>query len=195
MNSPSPVRPKRFVLAITGASGALYSRRLLEMLLDTGAQVHLVVSDPGRRLLAEEMEGRDLLDGLPAARIIQHNAKDTGAPIASGSFLCDGMVVAPCTGHTLAAVAAGLGDTLVHRAAQVMLKERRKLVLLHREMPLSLIDIRNMEAVTLAGAIVAPANPGFYTHPQTIADLVDFVCARVMDLLGETGHGVKRWAQ
>ncbi len=184
---------KRYVLAITGASGALYARRLLEMLLASGAQVHLVVSEPGRRLLAEEMAGRDLLDGLPLDRITSHNAKDTGAPIASGSFLCDGMVIAPCTSHTLAAVANGLGDNLVHRAAAVCLKERRKLILLHREMPLSLIDIRNMEQVTLAGAVVAPANPGFYTEPKTIDDLVDFVCARVMDLLGETGHAVKRW--
>lgn len=191
MNAKIP--PKRYVLAVTGASGALYSRRLLEMLLATGAQVHLVVSEPGRRLLAEEMAGRDLLDGLPTERIVQHNAKDTGAPIASGSFLCDGMVVAPCTSHTLGAIASGLGDNLVHRAAQVMLKERRKLILLHREMPLSLIDIRNMETLTLAGAVVAPANPGFYTHPRTVDDLVDFVCARVMDLLGETAHGVKRW--
>ncbi len=184
---------KRYILAITGASGALYARRLLEMMLRTGADIHLVVSDPGRRLLAEEMGGHDLLEGLPAERIIAHNVKDTGAAIASGSFLCDGMVIVPCTSHTLASVANGFGDNLVHRAAAVCLKERRKLVLLHREMPLSLIDIRNMEQATLAGAIVAPANPGFYTEPKTIDDLVNFVCARVMDLLGEPGHGVKRW--
>lgn len=184
--------PKRIVVGITGASGAAYAQRLVQLLVAAGVETHLVVSPLGQRLLHDElgMEGVDLpaLAGLapgdPAlSRLTLHNYRDVGAPIASGSFRHDGMIVAPCSSNTLSAVATGSSQNLLHRAAHVTLKERRRLVLLHREMPLSLVDIRNMEAATQAGAIVAPASPGFYMLPQTIADLVDFVVARVLDLV------------
>ena len=133
--------------------------------------------------------------GPGGGSVTLHNNRDIGAAIASGSFLHDGMIVAPCSSHTLAAVATGLGDNLLTRAAAVTLKERRRLVLLHRESPLTLIDIQNMERATLAGAIVCPANPGFYMLPKTIEDLVDFVAARALDLLG-VEHGLSgRWGE
>jgi len=190
----------RIVVAITGASGAVYAQRCVGLLLDAGVRVHLVVSPLGQRLLHDElgMEGLDLtaLAGRdPGDRIVVHNFRDVGAPIASGSFRHDGMLVIPCSSNSLAAIAQGLSQNLVHRAAHVTLKERRRLVLVHRETPLSLVDIRNMQAATEAGAVVAPANPGFYLLPRTIEELVDFVVARCLDLLA-IEHGLDvRWGE
>ncbi|MCG3178774.1 MAG: Flavin prenyltransferase UbiX [Phycisphaerae bacterium] len=181
-------------MAITGASGAPYATRLLQLLLGAGVEVHLVISAPGRRLLAEEAGVAEaspaaLAPGCDASRLIIHPCQDIGAAIASGSFLTDGMVICPCSSNTLAAVAGGLGDNLITRAAQVTLKERRRLVLVPRETPLSPIEIENMHRLSQAGAILCPACPGFYLKPTRVSDLVDFVVGKVLDLLG-VAHGL-----
>ncbi|MFI4860738.1 MAG: UbiX family flavin prenyltransferase [Phycisphaerales bacterium JB063] len=207
--STTPPRLRRLVIAITGASGACYARRLIQLVVAQGIDTHLVISPLGQRLLHDELglEGMGgtqgnlaalagLPDGSPTpTNLTLHAYRDVGASIASGSFQHDGMVVVPCSSNTLGCIASGMAQNLVHRAAHVTLKERRKLVLVHREMPLSLIDIRNMQQVTEAGAIVCPAQPGFYMMPKTIDDLVDFVVARVLDLAG-VEHGLDvRWSQ
>lgn len=192
--------PQRIVIGITGASGAAYARRAIQLLVEAGIETHLVVTPLGQRLLHDElgMEGINLasLAGAaePPANLILHNYRDVGAAIASGSFAHDGMVIIPCSSNTLSAVATGSSQNLLHRAAHVALKERRPLVLVHREMPLSLVDIRNMAAATEAGAIICPAAPGFYMLPRTISDLVDFVVARVLDLLRIDHRLNVRWA-
>ncbi|MEM6391651.1 MAG: UbiX family flavin prenyltransferase [Planctomycetota bacterium] len=194
---------QRVVVGITGASGAVYAARLIQLCVASGAAVHLVVSPLGRRLLHDElgMETLDLaaLAGLPGETVpenlVYHDVRDVGAVVASGSFKHDGMVVVPCSSNTLSAAATGASNNLIHRAAHVCLKERRKLVLVHREAPLSLVDIENMKRVTEAGAIVMPANPGFYMLPERVEDLVDFVVGRTLDLLG-VEHDLKvRWAE
>ena len=189
----------RIVVGISGASGAAYAQRLMQLLAAEDIEIHLVVSPYGQRLLHDElaMEGVDL-DALTGGRgqcVRLYNYRDVGAAIASGSYPHDGMIILPCSSNTLGAIASGAGQNLMHRAAQVSLKEKRPLVLVHREMPLSLIDIRNMVAVTEAGAIVAPANPGFYMLPQSVADIVDFVVGRCLDLLGVRHDLSIRWAQ
>lgn len=191
------------MVGISGASGAAYALRLVEQLLSRGAEVHLVVSDYGRRLLHDESGVRELT--LPALvpslagvkgvgeRLVVHPVKDVGAVIASGSFLHDGMAVLPCSSATLGAMASGSGSNLLCRAAMVTLKERRRLVVCHREMPLSLIDIRNMETLALAGATMCSPNPGFYLHPKRVEDLVDFVVGKVLDHLGVEHELETRW--
>lgn len=193
MTDHSPTSsPRRIVVGISGASGAAYASRLIELLLKANIQVHLVVSPLGQRLLHDElgMEGinlhalsRSAPDADLTGRIVMHHYRDVGAPIASGSFRHDGMVIIPCSSNSLSAVATGASQNLMHRAAQVTLKERRRLVLVHRETPLSLVDIRNMASATEAGAILCPANPGFYMMPRSLDDIVDFMVARVLDLL------------
>ena len=199
-----PANPRRIIVGITGASGALYAKRVLEGLVAAGnIDIFLVVSTYGRRLLHEELgiEAGGSLDvaalvGTPPGteqRITNLSYRDVGASIASGSFKTDGMVVVPCSNHKLAEFAHGLGDNLISRAAQVCLKERRKLIVVHREMPLGLVEIKNMLELTQAGGIVCPANPGFYHLPQSVDDVVDTVAARVLDLL-DVGHELgKRW--
>jgi len=205
-NNPPAASGKRFILAITGASGAVYAARLLDQLLTQGHEVHLVVSDYGKRLLSDEMGiTRVNLETMaphlasdPHAqsyneRLILHPNKDVGASIASGSFLHDGMVVLPCSSTSLGAIASGSGSNLLCRAAAVTLKERHPLVICHRESPLNLIDIENMRTLTLAGAIVAPCNPGLYLLPDSVDDLVDFIVGKVLDLL-KIEHDLKtRW--
>ena len=198
--------PKRIVVGITGASGALYARRTIGLLRAAGVETHLIVSPMGQRLLHDElgMEGIDLevlagREGVTAAGIDApirlYHYRDVGAAVASGSFRHDGMVIVPCSANTLSAVATGSQNNLLHRAAAVTLKERRRLVLVHREMPLTLIEIDNLRRATEAGAIVCPANPGFYMLPRTIDDLVDFVVTRVLDLL-DVDHALKlRWGE
>jgi len=185
------------VTAITGASGAAYAQRFIQGLVAAGVQAHLVISPLGRRLLYDElgMETPDLdtLAGTKDHTITLYNYNDVGAKIASGSFLHDGMVIVPCSSNTLAAVAHGLGDNLITRAAAVTLKERRKLILCHREMPLSPIDITNYKTLTDAGVILAPANPGFYLNPTTIAEIVDFVAGKLLDLIGVPHNFDTRW--
>ena len=199
---------KRIVVGITGASGAVYAARLVQLLVQAGVETHLVVSPLGQRLLQDElgMEGVDLaaLAGVDSESadaqdlvpegLVYHHFRDVGATIASGSFRHDGMIICPCSSNTLGSIAHGSAQNLIHRAAHVTLKERRRLVLVHRETPLSLIDIRNMAAVTDAGAIVAPANPGFYMLPATLAEVVDFVVGRCLDLV-EVEHDLNvRWS-
>lgn len=195
---------KKIIVGISGASGAAYARRMIQLLLEAKVQTHMVVSPLGQRLLQEElgMEGVNLcaLAGLepgsdPPKGLILHSYRDVGASIASGSFRHDGMIVIPCTSNTLSCIAHGSAQNLLHRAAHVTLKERRRLVLVHREMPLSLVDIRNMQAVTEAGGIIAPANPGFYMLPQTINGLIDFVVGRCLDLLGVEHVLDVRWSE
>ena len=178
-----PVRTRRIIVAISGASGAVYGARLLQVLRGLpGIETHLVVSDAGWRNLQHEL-GME----RPAAQALAHQVHDVnnvGAAIASGSFQCHAMVVAPCSMRTLAAIAHGLADNLLTRAADVMLKERRRLILLARETPLHLVHLRNMTTVTEMGAIVCPPVPAFYQKPQTVDDIVQHSIARVLDLLG-----------
>lgn len=193
----------RVVVGISGASGAVYARRLIGLLLEAGREVHLTITDYGRRLLLDEL-GLQLRDyhrlaGLPDGcdpgehGLFIHPVKDVGANIASGSFLHDGMVIMPCSSHTLGAVASGLGDNLLTRAAAVTLKERRPLVVCHRESPLTAIDIDNMRRLTEAGAVVCPTNPGWYLHPKSLDDIIDFVVAKPLDLLGVPHSLNVRW--
>ncbi len=188
---------ERIVIGITGASGAAYARRVMELAAEAGVEIHLTVSALGRRLLFDELAMKRLdADALTAGRgelVTVYNDNDVGAAIASGSFLHDGMAVVPCSGNTLGAIAGGMGDNLVKRAAAVTLKERRRLVLAYRESPASHIDLGNMLRVSEAGGIIAPLAPGFYFLPKTVEELVDFMAGRILDLLG-VAHGLARWA-
>ncbi len=185
------------VTAISGASGALYAQRFIQGLVAAGVNVHLVVSPWGRRLLRDElgMEAVDLdaLAGTDKHSITLHNYNDVGATLASGSFLHDGMVIVPCSSNTLAEVAHGIGDNLISRAAAVTLKERRKLIVVHREMPLSPIDVSNYKTLSDAGVILAPANPGFYLNPTSVAEVIDFVAGKLLDLVGVKHALETRW--
>jgi flavin prenyltransferase len=185
------------VTAITGASGALYAQRFIQGLVAAGINVHLVVSPWGRRLLRDElgMETIDLpaLAGASAHTITLYNYNDVGSRLASGSFLHDGMVIVPCSSNTLGEVAHGIGDNLIARAAAVTLKERRRLILVHREMPLSPIDVNNYKTLSDAGVILCPANPGFYLNPTTVGEIVDFVAGKLLDLVGVKHQLETRW--
>lgn len=180
-------------MAITGASGAVYGVRLLEALrAAAGVKTHLLVTPAGVLNLKQELDlARSDVEALAD---VVHNLRDIGATIASGSFVTHGMVVAPCSMKTLAAIAHGLADNLVARAADVCLKERRRLVLLVREAPLNLAHIRNMEAVTLMGGVIFPPVPAFYHRPKTIDQLVDHTVGRVLDLLDIAHALAPRWA-
>lgn len=187
-----PVRTRRIIVAISGASGAVYGAWLLQVLRGLpGIETHLVVSDAGWRNLQHEL-GME----RPAAQALAHQVHDVnnvGAAIASGSFQCHAMVVAPCSMRTLAAIAHGLADNLLTRAADVMLKERRRLVLMVRETPLHLAHLRNMVAVTEMGGIVCPPLPAFYLRPQTVEDVVNHSVARVLDLIDVDHQLAPRW--
>jgi 4-hydroxy-3-polyprenylbenzoate decarboxylase len=194
------------VLAVTGASGAPYGVRLLEVLLRAGRTVHLTVSPAATEVFAQEV-GRtidpDRFDpaaflgeraaGLDLSGLRYHHFRDFSAGIASGSFPTAGMAVCPCSMGTVAAIAHGLSENLIHRAAAVHLKERRKLVLVPRETPLGLVELRNLTAAAEAGAAVLPAMPAFYALPRTVADMVDFVVGRVCDQLGVEHRLLRRW--
>jgi 4-hydroxy-3-polyprenylbenzoate decarboxylase len=183
-------------LAITGASGAIYATRTLAALLERGIHVELIVSDYGRRLLRDELGDAASLDRLlpfltekygaavGAGTMTLHSNRDLGATIASGSHGCSGMAIVPCSMKTLAAVAHGLSRNLVERAADVMLKERRRLVIVPRETPMSLPQLRNMVLCAEAGAMLLPAMPAFYQQPKTLDDLADFMAGKVLAALG-----------
>ena len=228
-----PTKPKNICVAVTGASGAVYSIRLIEVLLATGHDVHLSISPSGAKVIHEEMDLRVDLDDFQAAdlmlddvakagdskvRMLQatagigtadsnvlsvdagrvgqlhyHHYMNYNSPIASGSFITQGMVVSPCSGATLSAIAHGGGENLIHRAAEVHLKERRKLVLVPRETPLSLPHIDNLRKCAEAGAVVLPASPGWYHGVSTLRDLVDFIVARICDQLDIDNALIKRW--
>jgi 4-hydroxy-3-polyprenylbenzoate decarboxylase len=193
------------VVGITGASGAVYATRLLEMLLRAGRRVHLTISPAGVEVLKTELgvsvdlekfDGGQL--GLSAERgepgtLAYHHYRDYSAPIASGSFLTAGMVICPCSMGTLASVANGLSTNLIQRAADVHLKERRKLIVVPRETPLGSIQLENMKRLSDAGAVVLAAMPGFYHQPKSISDLVDFVVGRILDQLGVEKDLIARW--
>lgn len=204
-----------YVLAITGASGAIYATRLLEVLINTGNDVHLTISESGRQVLIEELdvdvdlnnfqENQLLLDADKSnvlsmnssepGQIHYHHYRDFMAPIASGSFLTAGMVICPCSGSTLSAVVNAASGNLIQRAADVQLKESRKLVLVPRETPLSTLQLENMRRASEAGAVVLPAMPGWYHGVNSIRDLVDFVVARILDQLQIEHSLIHRWGE
>ena len=182
----------RIIVGITGATGVIYGVRLLERLRDARVESHLVISRWGARtLLHETPYSREQVEALAT---VTYAPGDMGAAISSGSFRTDGMVIAPCSAKTLAAIAHGFGENLVHRAADVVLKERRKLVLVVREAPLSDIHLENMLKLSRMGTLILPPMPAFYNHPRTIDDLVDHTVARMLDSVGIEVPGAVRWA-
>ncbi len=196
-----------YIVGMAGASGAPYAKRVLQGLLAAGHEVKCVISDAGRRVLEveenllltgnTETDHPDVIEWLnsPSAggqlELLHH--KDVAASIASGSFHTDGMAVVPCSGGTLGRIANGVSSGLLERAADVCLKERRKLILVTRETPLSVIHLRNMTAVTEAGAIVLPGSPGYYHQPKSVQDLVDMIAARILAHLGVESNMLKKW--
>src|SRR5437868_166369 len=193
-------------VAITGASGAVYGTRLLELLLQTGRDVHLTISPSGAAVIKQELnrsidiqrfDAKSLLSDAAAdlaiKRLHYHHYTDYFSPLASGSFLTGGMVVCPCSGSTLSGIAHGASNNLIQRAADAHLKERRKLILVPRETPLSLIQLDNMRRAAEAGAIILPAMPGWYHGGKSVQDLVDFVVARILDQLGVPHELMRRW--
>ncbi|MYM29414.1 4-hydroxy-3-polyprenylbenzoate decarboxylase [Duganella sacchari] len=190
---PQPGASRRIIIAITGATGAVYGVRLLQHLQHlAGVETHLVISDAAVLTLHQEtgLQRRE----VEACAHVVHKVRDIGASIASGSFQSDGMVIAPCSMKTLASVAHGLSDNLIARAADVVLKERRRLVLMVRETPFNLAHLRNMTAVTEMGGIIFPPLPSFYHKPQSIEEMVDHTVARVIDLFGIEHALAPRWA-
>lgn len=196
------------VVAVTGASGSAYAVRLLEVLVAAGRSVHLVISPAGlqvvRHELGLEIDANDFSadqlwpENAPTNReaagsVRFHDYRDFSAGIASGSFQTAGMVICPCSMGTLAAVSQGLSQNLIHRAADVHLKERRKLIVVPRETPLGSIQLSNMKTLADAGAVILPAMPGFYNQPKSIDDLIDFVVARICDQLGVSQKLSRRW--
>ena len=174
--------PRRLIVGITGASGSIFGVRLLEMLQGSGIETHLVMSRWGARTLVHETSYTP--EQVNALATVVHPLTDQGASISSGSFVTMGMVIAPCSVRTLAAIAHGLGDNLVHRAADVVLKERRKLVLAVREAPLSEIHLENMLKLSRMGVVITPPVPAFYSKPTTIDEMVNYTCARLLDQFG-----------
>ena len=180
----------KILVAITGASGALYAQRLLDHLDATRHEVHVVMSKYAQSVLAEELPWGFR---VPAG-VTMHNLKSMNAPFASGSNPPDAMVVIPCTMGTLGRIAHGYSEDVLQRAADVVLKEKKKLILVPRETPLNLIQVKNMELLLLAGATLIPANPSFYSGAKTIVELVDTVVARVLDHIGLPNQIAPRWA-
>ena len=193
------------VLAMTGASGAPYGLRLIDVLLQAGLTIHLTISpaavevlwqETGRKLSLDKLDINDLL-GKPAKtdQIQYHHYQDFRAGIASGSFLTAGMVICPCSMGTAAAIAHGLSQNLIHRAADVHLKEKRKLVVVPRETPLHSIQLRNLAVIAEMGGVVLPAMPAFYTKPKSMDDMIDFVVGRICDQLGVAHQLFARWSE
>ncbi len=183
---------RRLIVGITGATGVIYAVRLLQLLRDIpGIETHLVISEAGTLNLHQEL-GMRRKQAEVLAHVV-HNVRDIGATIASGSFQSDGMIIVPCSMKTLASIANGLSDNLITRAADVVLKERRRLVLMVRETPFNLAHLRNMTSVTEMGGIIFPPLPGFYHRPQSIADMVDHTLGRVIDLFAIQHTLTPRW--
>jgi len=199
------------VLAITGASGAVYARRLLEVLLAGGQSIHLMISPSGKQVIQQELQiNLDLNDfqvddflgersqvgtGERLGTVTYHRYDNFMAPVASGSSRTSGMVICPCSTGTLSSVVSGASKNLIHRAADVHLKERRKLIIVPRETPLSIIQLDNMKRASEAGAVVLPASPGWYHGVHDVRDLVDFVVARILDQLDIDNKLMRRWGQ
>ncbi|MBI3529898.1 MAG: UbiX family flavin prenyltransferase [Betaproteobacteria bacterium] len=200
-------KPETITLAFTGASGMPYGVRLLECLLKAEVRVYLLYSSAAQIVARQEMDlplpprAKDAAEffsgrfGAEPGQLQAFGREEWFAPVASGSNPADAMVICPCTMGTLAAIAAGMADNLIERAADVALKEARKLVLVPRETPLSAIHLENMLRLSRAGAIILPANPGFYHHPRTAQDLVDFVVARILDHVGVQHSLMPRWGE
>jgi 4-hydroxy-3-polyprenylbenzoate decarboxylase len=192
----NPDRRPAIAIAVTGASGALYATRTVAALLERGVHVELIVSDYGRRLLRDELGEQASVDhlvpfliarygaGVGAGTVTIHSNRDLGATIASGSHGCSAMAIVPCSMKTLAAVAHGLSRTLIERAADVMLKEKRRLVIVPRETPMSLPQLKNLVLCAEAGAMILPAMPAFYQQPKTLDDLADFMAGKILSALG-----------
>lgn len=195
--SSPPSTPRRVVVGVTGASGALYAQRVIACLTKAEVEAHLSVTALGKRLLFDELDMKrvdpDALSGGRGHLVTVYNDNDLGANIASGSFLHQGMIIVPASSNTLGAIASGVTETLVQRAAMVTLKERRRLVIAHRESPVSHIDLLNAVRLSEAGAIIAPLNPGFYLRPRSIDDIVDFMAGKLLDLVGVEHDLDTRW--
>jgi len=183
--------PRRIIVGITGATGTIFGIRLLELLQETEVETHLVLSRWAARTLVEETAYT--VEQVQALATHVHPVTDQGAPISSGSFVTDGMIIVPCTIRTLAAIAHGLADNLIHRAADVILKERRRLVLAVREAPLSEIHLENMLKLARMGAVIAPPMPSFYGRPRSIDDLVNHTVVRLLDQLDIHLDVANRW--
>ncbi|MFL2664594.1 MAG: UbiX family flavin prenyltransferase [Dehalococcoidia bacterium] len=196
-----------YTLAISGSSGVPYTRRVLQQLLISNNDIKLVISEAGKKVIEVE-EGIKLDNNLdnvyksllnwteidkPKGSLEIYHSKDVSAPIASGSFPVTGMAIVPCSGGTIGRVANGISNGLIERAADVCLKERKRLIIVPREMPISLVHLRNMTSITEAGGIILPASPGFYHKPKTISDLVDTVAGRILSLLGLDNNLLKPW--
>lgn len=180
----------RYIIALTGASGVVYGLQLITELLSREYEVHLVISEPAALVLRQEMDWQqvssieEIIRGyLPPGKIFCYNNADIAAPIASGSFITDGMVIVPCTMSTLAAVAHGMSGTLIERAADVIIKEKRPLILVPRETPLSPVHLRNMLLLADMGVTIVPAMPAFYHRPETVHDLISFIVGKVLDVM------------
>ncbi|MEN6438088.1 MAG: UbiX family flavin prenyltransferase [Syntrophobacter sp.] len=182
---------ENLIIGITGASGSVYARKLLRVIPEDRFDVHLVASSSGRLVYEIEI-GRPLSEDIPPG-VRVWSESDFTAPFASGSFPCAGMVIVPCTMGTLGAIAAGLSRSLIHRAADVCLKERRPLVLVPRETPLNRIHLANMMRVSEAGAVILPAMPGFYHKPRSLDDIIDFMVARILDQFGIAHTLIPPW--
>jgi 4-hydroxy-3-polyprenylbenzoate decarboxylase len=205
MSAEPTARRRSITVAITGASGALYATRTMAALLERGCHLELIVSDYGRRMLRDELGERAAVDklldyladkyGEPVRQgsYTLHSNKDLGAKVASGSQDCEGMVVVPCSMKSLAGIANGLSRNLVERAADVMLKERRRLIIVPRETPMSLPQLRNMVLCAEAGAMLMPAMPAFYQMPKTLDDLADFMAGKILSALGFTHELYPAW--
>ena len=181
----------RLIVGITGATGSIFGVRVLEALRQADVETHLVMSKWGARTLAHETScSVDYVKGLAS---YTYSESDQGAVISSGSFLTDGMIIAPCSVRSLAAIAHGQGDNLIHRAADVVIKERRKLLLMVREAPLSEIHLENMLKLSRMGVVIAPPVPGFYNHPQTLDDMINHVVMRALDQFGIQANLANRW--
>ena len=204
MTTPASPRP-HIAVGVTGASGAIYAVRTIAALLEIGCHLEVVFSDYGKRLLLDELGAdarvdrlQDLLElrygpGVRKGTFVVHSNKDLGASLASGSHRCSGMVIVPCSMKTLAGVALGLSRSLIERAADVMLKEQRRLILVPRETPMSLPALRHQVSAAEAGAMILPAMPAFYQKPQTIDDLADFVAGKILNGLGFDQHLFAPW--
>lgn len=189
---------KRVVVGVTGASGAVYAQRLIQFLLASGYEAHVVVSKAGRLVLAEELPTAEETDPWGAAsreRLLTYPEKDFNAPFCSGTFRLRGMVVVPASMGTVGAIANGVTINNIHRGADVALKEGRKLVVVPRETPLSVIHLENLLKLARAGAVVLPPAPAFYQKPRTIEDQVDFVVSRILDALGVENELFRRWGE
>jgi 4-hydroxy-3-polyprenylbenzoate decarboxylase len=182
---------RRLIVGMTGSTGAIFGVRLLEALKQCEVESHLVVSKWAQRTI--EHETRYTLEQVRELATVVHSQSDMGASISSGSFITEGMVVIPCSMRTLAGIANGYGEHLVHRAADVILKERRRLVLVARETPLSQVHIENMLKLSRMGVVMLPPMPAFYNHPQSVDDIVNHIVARVLDQFGIEAPFAKRW--